>query len=440
MQWLKTIKAMTFILLLAGMGTCTQAETIKLSMQDAVNKALDQNQTVQVSKLKVLEQKAGTREIESGLYPQLSFNLYQSRQKSYYGSSNVSGGSGSYSLSGEYNSFAAEFQLTQSLFNQSLLKSIAISRQKEQMSLSDYSTVRETMVMSVVSYYLEALRAQAQMTAAESRVRYASVLLEQAGNFESAGTGSKLETARARMQYQNEYQTLSETSIHYETQKLQLAQLIGVNQAVSLELTNQLQYEELAIPAVDSAIRTAIEKRPEMESLRQQMKILELSRQAVKAERIPSVALTAAAGRAGADPSDTENVYSLNAAVSFPLFTGYGITARYHQAQLQSQQQEETYRLKQSEIELEIRKAILSLQGAKEQVQAASSGLESAQLMLDLIIKRYREGISTNIEVVNSQDNLSRAQDNLIRAQYNFNLAKAGLSKAMGSLETMYAR
>lgn len=411
---------------------------IQLSLKEAVQRALEQNHTLQVSKLKINEQQSVSEQTRSGYLPQLSVVASQAREKLNYSSEGFDiPGSPS---SATFNSFEAYVQVTQNIFNLNLMKAIAAAGEQEKSAKTDYSAAREAIALKTVSYYLQALRAESSMMAGRVRVEAAKALWVQAKQFEDAGTGSKLETARADLEYQNEIQTLSENSTDFETAKLALAQLINVEQGRPIKLTDSPQFDRAVSVSLDSSIQEAFALRPDLQSARTQEKTLQLTIEKNQAQYLPVVGVTGQLSRTGSDPSDNDNAFFVGATVTVPLFTGGNIKGQIEQAKAQLQEQKESTKELESEIEMDVRSAAISLNAAVDQVLAARQGVSSAETTLRLTRDRYTEGVTTNVEVVNAQDTLSRAQDNEIRALFNYNLAKANLSKAMGKIEEMYTK
>jgi outer membrane protein TolC len=124
--------------------------------------------------------------------------------------------------------------------------------------------------------------------------------------------------------------------------------------------------------------------------------------------------------------------YGLTAAL--PLFDGFA-----REGSVISQKA----RLKQSQIDLvdteetalfELTKAIFSIEDAAEFVESQKLNLSRAQEGLRLVEVGYREGINTQVEVVDAQSALTTARANYYQSIYSHMVAKLDLQKAMGTL------
>ena len=88
----------------------------------------------------------------------------------------------------------------------------------------------------------------------------------------------------------------------------------------------------------------------------------------------------------------------------------------------------------------EVKSALDQLTAARNSVDVANLGLQLAQEEVAQAQRRFQAGVTTNIEVITAQDELARASDNQIGALYQFNLSRAALARATGTIETMYTK
>ena len=79
-------------------------------------------------------------------------------------------------------------------------------------SQAQETTVREQVVLLVVSQYLAGMRAEAAVKAAQSRVDLAQALYDQANDLQKHGVGTGIDTLRANVELQNEKQRLLEAA------------------------------------------------------------------------------------------------------------------------------------------------------------------------------------------------------------------------------------
>lgn len=429
-----------FILLISIISLISGADAnqsiLQLSLKESIDLALAQNYSVQIAKLRILEQEAISKQISSGYFPQITGSISQLRHRVNYfipGFEDIL-----FPSSYTYNIFEGKIQLTQTIFDHSLLKSIQIARKEEEYSDRDYAAIKEAVTLKTVTLYLQALRAQALMNRIEARLEFSYALLNQAEQFEIAGTGSRLETARAKIQYQNENQNLSEAKTEFELAKLNLLQWIKLEQNKNIQLTDMAKYDEIISIDLNESINKAFQQRPDLLAAQIEENIIELSVQKAKRQFYPTIGVFAQLGQTGTDPSDTDYAFAIGGTITMPFYTGGNIRGQVEQAEKQLEQKRHLIEELKSQIELEIRSATISLESSVEQVRMAQKGISAAEITLELTRSRYKAGISTNVEVIDAQDMLARAHENEIRALYNYNISRANLAKAMGNIQSMY--
>ena len=105
-------------------------------------------------------------------------------------------------------------------------------------------------------------------------------------------------------------------------------------------------------------------------------------------------------------------------------------------------------RIKQSQIDLidaeetalfELTKALLSIENTEEFVQSQQLNLTRAKEGNRLAEVGYREGINTQVEVIDAESALTKAKSLHYQAIYSHIIAKLDLQKAMGTLTTSEA-
>jgi len=85
-------------------------------------------------------------------------------------------------------------------------------------------------------------------------------------------------------------------------------------------------------------------------------------------------------------------------------------------------------------IRLEVTEALNNYQEARELIESQEKNVEQARESLTIAEVRYKQGISTQLEVMDSRTALTSARSQYATALHNFSLAKIALNRAMGIL------
>lgn len=399
-----------------------------LTLREAMQQAEKLSPAVQMANLRVLEAEAATRNERSAYQPQLSLAVngtYQTSNLQNIGL--VFPGFGP--RVGPYRTFDARPTLTQNVVDLSLLSRIRAAKAQEAVFRYDAQTAREATLLAVLQLYLQIQQADSRIAAAEARAKTAEAVLDQARQFEQAGTASKLDVARAAQQYHMERSVVATVRGEREALATMLLRTIGMAQ-------QEVAFDE---PRIDlKPVTTATADRPEVRALKARLEAAELERQKAERERLPKLAFLGNYGVAGTGPDQSLSTYAVGATLSIPIWTGGRIESEIQAAKIRIEQTKTRQReldlqiaqeMKQAEVEANA--AMLSLRAAEEATAAARQSLELARL-------RFSSGIATNLDTITAQGALAQAEDTEIRTRYEFHLARARWARAIGNVYAFF--
>jgi outer membrane protein len=287
---------------------------------------------------------------------------------------------------------------------------------------------------------LGSLRATADVSAAQSRVDLAKALFDQATDLQKNGVGTRIDTLRANVQYQNEQQRLIEARTTLETSLYGLARLLNVNPHQPIELADASEFFNTPAYSADETLEQAFAQRPEMKAMASEIRAAELERKTAQDARLPRIALNASWSEQGLSPATAIPVYDFGASLEVPLFTGGRIHGQIAVADIQLKKLAQQQADLRNQIAQEVRTAAAQMQSAKSEVDVANLGIDLARQEVAQARDRFQAGVANNIEVVTAQDELARANDNQIAALYRYNQSRADLAHAVGQMEALYAR
>ncbi len=413
---------------------------LRLTLRDAVNIALKQNPQVAIANLNLAESEEERKIARAGLLPSASFGA--SEDVTRVNLAAVIGRTipGFPAHSGPFWTTQAGPGFSAPLIDVSLWEKWRASKENVRASDAERTTAREQNVQLVVSQYLASLRASADVTAAKSRLDLAKALLDLATDQEKNGVGTRIDTLRANVQYQNERQRTSDAESQLKISLYGLSRLLNLDPKQTIELADAPSFFET--PAADSgeSIASAYAQRPELRAVAAAVKQAELEKRAAKAERMPRLSIRGDWTLQGLTPGTMIPVYQVGASMEVPLFTGGRIRAETATADLEIQKLEERASDLRNQIAQEVKTALAQLEAARTGVEAANTGVSEAKEEVTQAEDRFRGGVSNNIEVITAQDELARANDNQIAALYNYNQARADLARATGRMEAIYSK
>src|SRR5882757_8989622 len=132
--------------------------------------------------------------------------------------------------------------LTQNLVNVSALKNYIAAKHNFEGAKLTAEDARDLVVLTVGNAYLLCIADAARIEAVNAELATSKVSLDQATAAHDAGTSPRLDVLRARVDYQNEQQTLISTTNQLAKDKLALARAIGLPLDQDYRLTDNTPY------------------------------------------------------------------------------------------------------------------------------------------------------------------------------------------------------
>jgi outer membrane protein len=423
-----------------GTTEAQQKPTVQLTLHDAVALALKQNPQVQIGVLQAAEAKQDQNIARADLLPQAQLNVSDAVVRANLETAFGSRLPGISEHIGPFQIFNAGPSASAPILDFAAWSRLHAAKENTAAAHAGEQSIREDMVLQTVSQYLGALRAAAQVKAAQTRIDLAQALYNQAADLQKNGAGTGIDTLRANVELQNEKQVLIAAQTQYDVALYGLARLLSLDPRQPIQLSDAMSFFETPEFAVEGSIDRAYQVRPEMLQIDARLRAAQATRHAAIDERLPSIRGTGSWDYQGVSISTGIPVYQYQVGAVVPIFTGGRIRAETAKADLEIKKVEQQRDDLRNQIALEVKTATAQLDSARHQVEVANLGIQLAQEEVTQARDRFAAGVANNIEVVQAQDALSRASDNQIAALYQFNQARADLARAIGQMESIYTK
>lgn len=338
------------------------------------------------------------------------------------------------SLVGPFSTVDVRATATQSIFDFAAIKRYQASRAGVDQAKLERESETDLTIERISRAYLTALRAQALVEADRANVDLAQQLLDLAQSQKRAGTGTGIEITRAQVQLANEKQQLVVAENELDRASLYLLREMGVTLSAKVKLTDAMEYQPTPLEAAEAALQKAQQNRSDLKAQQKQETAARMNYDAVKWERLPSLAATGNYGAIGLTDGPVLPTRVYGATLRIPVFDGGRRDARRAEAASQLRSQQIRTRDLTQQIDLELRLAMDGIRASETQVQTAREGLALAQNELEQARRRYEAGVTVPLELTDAQSRLARARDNYVAALFSHNLARVDLTSAMGTL------
>ncbi len=357
------------------------AETLELSLADAMDRGLRFN-------LGVIENQASLRQAQaqrlrslSAMVPSVSALLRQNLDQL----STISIGlkvPGVPRSTGQFGYQEAYLAFSDSGVNMSSLYQYRASRQEveaQNLSLEDAGNV---VVLAAGTAYLQVQASEARVETAKAQLDVARELEAQALNRVRSGLAAEIEALRASVQRQTSEQRLTVAEANFADDKLSLARIIGLPSGQEFKTTAHVGYKSWAGGDLNASLHEAQQNRADVKSAHSAAEAARLSKRAAQMERVPGLSFNGYYGSVGTTLGNSTNTYALAATVSVPLFTGGRIRSEIQDASAQVDRKQSEYADLQGRVNYEVRHAFTDLRAAESAVQVAESNTRLAQQTL----------------------------------------------------------
>lgn len=416
------------------------AQTLKLSLRQAVDLALHQNLDVQTATVDLASRQQERIQARADLLPQVGLGAAESIRRFNLRALIGQDIPGKPKNSGPFQAFAVGPVATMPIFDLTLFRKFQASASRVEQSRRDEQTVREGIVLLTVSQYMAHLRALASVTAAESRVQLAEKLAGQAGDLHRTGVATAIDVSRAQVRVREEKQRLIDSQLAVRTSLTALLRLLNLPQSQAVEVADASNFFQTPGLDVEKPVDTALNARPEIQALDAQVRAAAFDYRAAVAKRLPTLTFTGQWTEQGPRPSDIYPGYEYRFNFYVPLFTSGRLRSESQHAALARKKAELKRADTRNRVTQEVLDAEQEIAAARQQVDLARQQVGLANDEVTLSEGRFRAGVTDNIEVVAAQDSLARANDAEIGALYRYNLARAELAHAVGRTESTYGR
>jgi outer membrane protein TolC len=331
-----------------------------------------------------------------------------------------------------------EASAIQTLFSYESIQRFRAAQTAEQATQLSYRDILDSVTLIVGNAYLQVIADGSHAHAEEAQVRIAKALYDQAVDQLQAGTAPKIDVTRTEVQLHTEEYNLIVARNNFAIAKLVLGRAIGLPLGQQFELADTLPYSEINPLSVDDALRMAYQSRSDFRAALDSQKAAAQALAAAKGERYPVVAMNGSYGDVGETFGHSHGVFTFQAGVSVPVFTGRRIKGDITQAEATLRQRKAETENLRGQVDYDVRSAFLNLTAAKEQVDVATRNVALANENLARSKDRFASGVTDSVEVVQSEQSLASADDQYITSLYNHNFAKLSLARALGVASTNY--
>jgi outer membrane protein TolC len=427
-------------------------ETLKLSLDDAVHRGLEDNLGLREAEANELTLQGEKNQALQELLPTVTFSADTGYDQhdlvalgfspgilpkflSLFPGGKVPGG---LSLITRDDLTDAQFHLDWTLFSGPFISAWKASGAADRSAYFAKMTARGQVVQDVATQYLRCIADGSEVENARTQVQQAQVLLNQEHLAHLAGTAANLDELRAQVQLQAQEQAEIAAENQLDKDLILLKREIGINPGQKIELTDSSPFSELAVQTPEEVLAIAYKDRQDYQNLENQLVEFKAVHNSYRAQRLPTLKFSSYYGTSTVDGAGTHGNFLAQGTLSVPLFREARLRGDEDASLAQLQQVNAQLEDLRTRMDQQVRSALLDVDADARQVDVARSNVDLAARALSDETDRVKAGVDDNLPLVTAQATLAAAQTNLVESLYQYNVAKVLLARSCGVLEQQY--
>ncbi len=426
-----------------------EAKPSSLTLQRAVNIALEKNPLRKMAMADTKVASAGVRAARSFLMPHLSFSETATRGDDpiyVFGTklrqsrfTNADFALNKLNTPLPFGNFSTRLGGTWNLFDSfATWHGINQAKQMNEAAGHQLERTEQEIVFRVVDSYYAVLLATKQLEVAEQAVKTSQSIMDRSqARFDSGlVVESDLLTAKVRMAARQ--QELIRARNNLDLARAQLSTAMGVPVDSVFQPAEALAEHTLPVPVLQEIEKKALANRPDLKRIQSEEVAQQQSVAMAKSSFGPRV--NAFAGWEMDNPTFVAGGGGKNwlggIDVQFDIFQG---GAKRAELSRERALQERVTAMKQvagDRVRLEVRRAYYDLDSARQEIEVARAAIAQAQDSLRINQNRYDGGLTTITDLLGAEEATRRSQTDYWEAVYRFHTSYANLELSSGSLNS----
>ena len=296
-------------------------------------------------------------------------------------------------------------------------------------------------IAAIINNYYNIVRQKQQLKAIEEQMGINEERVKLAEKKFSVGLGAKPELLQAKVDLNAQKAARLQQQTLIDQLKEQLNALMNVAMNTRYEVADSIPIKNNII--LDDIINGA-GTNPSLLVIKKNIDITKLTLKEKKADRYPVVTFNSAYNYSKTDNKSVVNpftpLYNRNngfnygVGVTIPILNGFNVKRQIQQTQLDIDYLNLSYNAQKAKIDLGITNAFKDYELQKKMLVLEEENILLAKENVFIAVERLRLGISTYLELRETQKSLEQAYDRLIAARYNTKLAETELLRLKGDL------
>lgn len=408
-------------------------EARQWTLQDCIQYALQNNITLQKSRVQHLCALEDVKQSQAALLPTLSAST--SQNVSY----NPWPETGSYMIAGD----KVQTNVDKVYYNgtYSIMSNWTVwngNRNRNQVKLNkvtatqaalDSATTANSIQEQITQLFVQIFYCKDAIEVSKATLETSRKNEERGQEFVKVGSMSKADLAQLTAQRAQDEYAVVQAESNLRDFKRQLKQLLQITDQEEFDVTADVPTDEAAlqaIPGVTNVYEAALGIRPEIKNAQLGIESSDLQIKIAKAQKLPTIGVNAGVSTNTTSMNSNnwgtqlKNNFTLGGglSVSIPLFDNRSTKTAVNKARLAKQTYELDLKDKQTTLYSTIENYWLQAVNNQAQFKSAQVSTQSAQESYELLSEQFQQNLKNTIELMNGKDALLKAQLSELQAKY----------------------
>lgn len=400
-----------------------------LTIQEAEAIGLRNNPQITVGKLEALEAHQYVREVKSALLPQASLNV------TGVGANEGSRLAAGYLTNGRmFDRVAGGAAVSQLVTDFGHTWNLWASSQFQAKAADENGVAtKQQIILAVDSAFYNTLETKALLAVAIDTVKARQLLVDQVQALTNAKLKSELDLSFAKVDMERAQLLLLDAQNNYDASLSTLSAILGYPDRQDFVPVEPAVPITPPVPDAAPLIQEALDLRPEVRSLRDQVSAAEKFSKSEHDLWWPTVNALGVVGQA---PIRNENIPSWYGAagvnINIPVFNGFLFNARIKTADLATEAKRKQLQDLQDNVARDVRNGWLDTGKAYQRLSVTRQLREEADLALQLAQARYKLGLGNIVETSQAELQKTDADIQDTDAHYQYVMSQIVLAYDMG--------
>ncbi len=424
-------------------GSATASDTIRISREECVAIALQENPTIRVADMEVKRMDYSKREVLANLFPSIDFSGSYQRAIELQTISMAMGGQSQKFKMGMDNNWNFGFSAQMPLINAQLWKSIQMSETQILATLEESRASRLDLVNNINKSYYALLLAIASRDVVRDNYNIAQMNHDIFKKQFEQGTASEYDVLRSSVQVKNYEPELLQADIAIKQSSLMLKILMGMDSEVTVMPDITLKDMQREMYGYQLGMERNLSRNTQLRSLDLQTKLLKQNLASKKLAWVPTLGVNyglnwMAMSNGNALKNQEFNPYSsVSLGLSIPIFNGLGRLNSVKQAKIQVQEMEFQRENLVNNLNMQVDVAMDNINRQVRQIASSEEGMKQARKAYEIMQKSFDIGAASYLDLRDAELANTAAQLSYHQAIYNFLVSTSELDTLLGKEDAL---